>query len=669
VKAVVFAILTGVFVATAASAVVPDTSPSTRLAVEPPLPAGHARCIVVLQRSAGKNSKDVVAETVRLGGKVEADLGDRLVVTIPIEALERLRAHALVRFIEKTVSGDAPVGGDRPELRTTSLVDVPIQTNSGQTWSSGDFTYDGSSNIVTIGTAGSAGTQGYRTYGYDSVARLTKAQINGVTPGGTYEYSYDPYGNRTGSALNQQWSTVPVSSTTNRLTDAVYDSSGNQLARGATSATYDGFSMPTSYHFDGINAETFIYTATDERIGVLRDTDWTWSLRGSDGKVLRQYRSSSTNPNASWLWVEDFVYRNGLLLGAERVAEEGGRRHYHLDHLGSPRLVTGLNGSVISEHDFLPFGEERTAIGQQMARGFDREEPFRYTGQERDFDNTQPNDSSSYLDSMHARYYEAEAGRFVSPDPVLGNLLQPQSWNRYAYVFNNPVNFTDPTGLAAARSSGGGATGLIVCDDSGCHAEITVTAEDPLGEMFRWLRERWNLGAKGIQKEVCSAIPSGRTMGISYSWGALVGGVAGGELVVNYDSGKVSAFGFTGAQAGLVLGGVSLTGTRGYVSGLNRSNSNYEGGFTTVSASGGQPFAVGLWRSWSSDGLKGFPHGSILPNGPVRGTGTSVGLSLFGVGAIAGSLTDYSKPRQLGKFWAFEPQDVAFYLVRQAACQ
>jgi RHS repeat-associated protein len=472
VRAIVLAVLTGIFVATAASAVVPDASSSARLAVEPPLPAGHARCIVVLQRGA----KDVGTEAVRLGGKIEADLGDRLVVTMPLEAVETLRGNAGVKFIERALVGDEPVRGDRPELRmtslvTSSLIGVPIQTNSGQTWTTGDFTYDGSGNIVTIGTAATSGTQGYRTYGYDSVARLTKAQISGVTPAGTYEYSYDPYGNRTGSALNQQWSTVPVSSTTNRLTAAAYDSSGNQLARGVTSATYDGFSMPTSYHFDELNAETFIYTANDERIGVLRGTDWTWSLRDSDGKVLRQYRSSSTNPTASWLWVEDFVYRNGLLLGAERVAEEGGRRHYHLDHLGSPRLVTGLNGSVISEHDFLPFGEERTTIAQHMARGFDREEPLRFTGHERDFDNSQPNDSSSYLDYMHARYYGAEAGRFLSVDPVLGNLLLPQSWNRYAYVLNNPIRYTDPTGLTCQP-------GEPVGPDGGCTSTVADSGDD-----------------------------------------------------------------------------------------------------------------------------------------------------------------------------------------------
>lgn len=293
------------------------------------------------------------------------------------------------------------------------------------------------------------GTQGHRTYAYDSVLRLKRAQLGGVTPAATHEYNYDAFGNRTGYGLNGQWTSIGVSPTTNRLTNASYDASGNQTAQLATAAAYDGFNMATSYRFDASNVQTFVYTPSDERIGVLRGTDWTWSLRGGDGRVLRQYRSSSTSPGSPWHWIEDFVYRDGLLLGSERAASQGGRRHYHLDHLGTPRLVTGANGSVLSEHDLLPFGEERTAIGQHQARGYDREEPLRFTGHERDFDNAQPNDSSSYVDSMHARYYATKGGRFLSVDPVLDvrrALKSPQMWNRYSYVVNNPINRIDPDG-------------------------------------------------------------------------------------------------------------------------------------------------------------------------------------------------------------------------------
>jgi SanA protein len=65
----------------------------------------------------------------------------------------------------------------------------------------------------------------------------------------------------------------------------------------------------------------------------------------------------------------------------------------------------------------------------------------RFTGKERD--------SETGLDYFGARYFSGAQGRFTSPDPLLnsGRPWQPQSWNRYPYALNNPLKFTDPTGL------------------------------------------------------------------------------------------------------------------------------------------------------------------------------------------------------------------------------
>jgi RHS repeat-associated protein len=67
---------------------------------------------------------------------------------------------------------------------------------------------------------------------------------------------------------------------------------------------------------------------------------------------------------------------------------------------------------------------------------------LQFTGHERDFGS----DGARTLDYMHARYYSSSMGRFLSVDPVLGDASAPQSWNRYSYVRNNPINRTDPDG-------------------------------------------------------------------------------------------------------------------------------------------------------------------------------------------------------------------------------
>lgn len=131
------------------------------------------------------------------------------------------------------------------------------------------------------------------------------------------------------------------------------------------------------------------------------------------------------------------------------MAEEGGQHHFHVDHLGTP-LITGADGGIISQHDYAPFGLERTSLIQETNRGFDREEPYHFTGHERDFISGNYSENTDYLDYMHARTYSPVMGRFLSVDPVLSMfaaMQSPQLWNRYSYVGNNPINRTDPTGM------------------------------------------------------------------------------------------------------------------------------------------------------------------------------------------------------------------------------
>jgi RHS repeat-associated protein len=73
---------------------------------------------------------------------------------------------------------------------------------------------------------------------------------------------------------------------------------------------------------------------------------------------------------------------------------------------------------------------------------------MRFAGHWRDFMGHPEVESDDYLDYMHARHYDPNLGRFLSVDPTWdsAHLSMPQSWNRYSYVVNNPVNLTDPDG-------------------------------------------------------------------------------------------------------------------------------------------------------------------------------------------------------------------------------
>jgi RHS repeat-associated protein len=130
---------------------------------------------------------------------------------------------------------------------------------------------------------------------------------------------------------------------------------------------------------------------------------------------------------------------------------------YHLDALGSVRVVSNEAGEVVRTHNYFPFGDG--SDGTQPGA-----DPLRFTGKERD--------GETGLDYFGARYYGSRTGRFTSVDPAIdidSSLRAPQHWNRYAYVANNPTRWTDPDGRCTdvlsctlAFGAAGAAGGAVV---------------------------------------------------------------------------------------------------------------------------------------------------------------------------------------------------------------
>jgi hypothetical protein len=128
-----------------------------------------------------------------------------------------------------------------------------------------------------------------------------------------------------------------------------------------------------------------------------------------------------------------------------------------------------------------------------------------------------------------------------------------------------------------------------------------------------------------------------------------MGGPTGGvELVQNYRSGQVSGFAFGGAQVIGWNGGASANVSTGFVWGLNDSNSNYSGGFSGVNGSG----RVGFNAQASSGGLTGSGRELIPDPRGVKSLSLTVGDSLLQTPTGGVTVTNYSKPLQMGKWWA-----------------
>ena len=116
------------------------------------------------------------------------------------------------------------------------------------------------------------------------------------------------------------------------------------------------------------------------------------------------------------------------------------------DQLGTPRMILDKTGSLanVKRHDYLPFGEE--LVSQQGVRtgtqGYSTDAVRqKFTQQERD--------SETGLDYFGARYFGSTMGRFISADSYMpsAEIANPQTWNRFAYVLNNPLKYVDPLGL------------------------------------------------------------------------------------------------------------------------------------------------------------------------------------------------------------------------------
>ncbi len=128
--------------------------------------------------------------------------------------------------------------------------------------------------------------------------------------------------------------------------------------------------------------------------------------------------------------------------GGARVAmRAGGVVYYlHADHLGSTSLTTDAGGNRIAEMRYLPYGGTRYEWGHIPT---DR----RYTGQRWE--------PSLGLYDYRARYYHPGVGRFISADTIVPEPGNPQDLNRYAYVRNNPLKYTDPSGHILGLGDGG----------------------------------------------------------------------------------------------------------------------------------------------------------------------------------------------------------------------
>jgi RHS repeat-associated protein len=282
-------------------------------------------------------------------------------------------------------------------------------------------------NVVNWNATGSQSS--IRTYSYDALNRLsTMADSVQSQSCRGLSWSYDQWGNRT--AQNVTAGTCGSSQLTfnsyNHVTNSgfQYDAAGNMTHDASHSYTYDAENRITQV--DGGSTAAFAYGADGRRVSKTAGGSQMNYLYDLSGQVISEFNASS--------WQNIYLRLNGALFAQYSVSPYR-TQFIHLDHLGSTRLLTGYpTASVLECDDYYPFGELTACGGTSTTT-------HKFTGYERD--------TESGLDNAQARYNSSAMGRFMSPDPI-GNFVadatNPQTWNMYTYVNNNPLAFVDPTG-------------------------------------------------------------------------------------------------------------------------------------------------------------------------------------------------------------------------------
>jgi len=287
------------------------------------------------------------------------------------------------------------------------------------------------STVDTIPAGGSDPSTSV-TYHYDDLARLIYAS-DGVNLSQTY--SYDPYGNISTSGSPASW--MPTYATPNTNQYQAVSTCGNS---GAIGYDPDGNLLCDSFNTYTWNAKNKMTSVTSSENVTLR----------YDGQNRRVESSGEFGPT-------EYLYAPGLgpvasMNGQNTVEADlplpgGGKAIYnpysfeygytHTDWRGDVRLSTTQSGGQFDELSrvaYSPFGEQ-----------------YNISCCEFWFDSTSGSVAVTNGYDMPNRTLHGVQGRWLNPDPAGTASVDPsnpQTWNRYAYVMNNPLSFIDPTGLA-----------------------------------------------------------------------------------------------------------------------------------------------------------------------------------------------------------------------------
>jgi RHS repeat-associated protein len=324
-------------------------------------------------------------------------------------------------------------------------------TKNTSTFSSFQYTYDGTANVLNISNA--IDSKYNRVLGYDALNRLISA--SGAWGAGAI--SYDGKGNILAQSFGSNNLTYSYNSS-NQLTSTsgsntynfTYDVWGNVISNGKNTFTYDQAHNLRCIDCGKNSVTKFEYDASHYRVKKRMFAYNTYYFYSQAGQLILEYIPG--------VWARQYYYLAGkqvaskVIYGSDLDLDHDGisdrkeinqfltsnivissyYNYLHTDLVGSPIGSSDTSGVMTWNEHYKPYGE------RQVKSGVAGDNDNWFAGKSSDL--------QTGLSYFGARYYDPVVGRFMSADSVEPDPNNVLSINRYAYANNNPYKFVDPDG-------------------------------------------------------------------------------------------------------------------------------------------------------------------------------------------------------------------------------
>ena len=472
-----------------------------------------------------------------------------------------------------------------------------------------NYSYDSLGNVKTRNDNSITGKYINETYQYDAMNRLTRFDINSDVKVGSFAktktYKYDSIGNMTfqtgvGTYNYDKVKPHAVDSTKGATNyKFTYDKNGNMIHNRGRDIVYNPINKATYLKNKKGEEVSFYYGVGGQRYLKTNGEYSTYYI----GKLYEEKVGNGYSVE------KDYIYAGGKLVGTHKSTTNlfGGETTYatlyfHTDALNSVTAITNSNGAVIERRSYDPFGEIRSMDYKTNKNDIANIT----TWTDRAFTGHEQISELNGLVHMNARLYDNVIGRFLSADTIIQAPSDSQSYNRYSYVRNNPLMYTDPSGHS-------------------------------------WLSKAWKKVKKHIRTIAAVAIAAVLTIATGgafiAAYGAFWGAVATGALA-GFASGAIMTGTLKGALTGAVFGAISAGVAFGVAEATSSmfGISSVEAHGATLLKSGMQKVAVaksmmhGLTR-----GLISMARGGTFKSGFASGfTSSAFSVGTKGYGGFVG---------------------------------